>query len=428
MPTTQLQVEFPNGANLLPGNEVREGGFRIGDRRRHEAACGCPTARSAPIVKLKIDKKQARSRSTRRFTIRPRSVLGLKYVELNARHEPRRCSRTAPRCRSSQARFPVELDEFFNIFDERHARGRAEEPRGLRRRVRHARRRRSTATIRSAPRFLAHLEPVMATLSPTRTRSSSASSASSATPRASLRAGRRPLRARLHRRRATPSRRGRATRERAARRRSRSPAPTMERRHPLAAASSARSSSTLRDFSVALDDAAQRAAAHAAARSSRRCETGIPVLKPLAGDQRRAARRRSPRSRSSMATPGTGYALRGLGATVDIAQPAAALPRARTSRSATTSTTAGRNVGRAPHRARPDRRRRSARCSTRRGQQSTRPTASAPASIGAATPANGEPSSSSAPQSPAHQHLLRGGRPRRATPTASPASAATSSA
>ena len=30
VPTQEVRVELPNGANLLPGNEVREGGFRIG--------------------------------------------------------------------------------------------------------------------------------------------------------------------------------------------------------------------------------------------------------------------------------------------------------------------------------------------------------------------------------------------------------------
>ena len=30
VPTTQLKVDLSNGANLVPGNEVRVGGFRVG--------------------------------------------------------------------------------------------------------------------------------------------------------------------------------------------------------------------------------------------------------------------------------------------------------------------------------------------------------------------------------------------------------------
>ena len=30
VPTTQLKVDLANGANLVPGNEVRSGGFRVG--------------------------------------------------------------------------------------------------------------------------------------------------------------------------------------------------------------------------------------------------------------------------------------------------------------------------------------------------------------------------------------------------------------
>ena len=82
-PTT-LKVQLANGANLVKGNEVRSGGFRVGvvtdmrpvrldgrvDRRRADAE-----ARQGA---------SATSRTTRRVRIRPRSALGLKYVELTA--------------------------------------------------------------------------------------------------------------------------------------------------------------------------------------------------------------------------------------------------------------------------------------------------------------------------------------------------------
>jgi ABC-type transporter Mla subunit MlaD len=52
VPTRALKVQIANGANLVPGNEVRSGGFRVGvveDMRptRTCAQCGCRAAGSA---------------------------------------------------------------------------------------------------------------------------------------------------------------------------------------------------------------------------------------------------------------------------------------------------------------------------------------------------------------------------------------------
>ena len=50
-------MRVSNGANLVKGNEVRSGGFRVGVVERHEAGACCPTARSARELTLKLDKK-----------------------------------------------------------------------------------------------------------------------------------------------------------------------------------------------------------------------------------------------------------------------------------------------------------------------------------------------------------------------------------
>ena len=58
------------------------------------------------------------------FIVRPRSALGLKYVELTPGPSTGRLRRRAPRSRSRQATpEPVEIDEVFNIFDARTRRG-----------------------------------------------------------------------------------------------------------------------------------------------------------------------------------------------------------------------------------------------------------------------------------------------------------------
>jgi len=84
VPTYKLNAEIPNGAKLVPGNEVRAGGFRVGVvdaitvvRRRVDGR-----ERSVARLELKLDKKIEPLSVDTRVGVRPRSALGLKYVEL----------------------------------------------------------------------------------------------------------------------------------------------------------------------------------------------------------------------------------------------------------------------------------------------------------------------------------------------------------
>jgi virulence factor Mce-like protein len=84
VPTYQLRAELPNAAKLVPGNEVRAGGFRVG------AVDEITTARrriggrevSIAVVQLKLDKDIEPLAVDTRVAVRPRSALGLKYLEL----------------------------------------------------------------------------------------------------------------------------------------------------------------------------------------------------------------------------------------------------------------------------------------------------------------------------------------------------------
>jgi virulence factor Mce-like protein len=84
VPTYQLKVEMPNGAKLVPGNEVRAGGFRVGIveeitsvRKRVDGE-----VRSIAQLDLKLDSQIEPLSVDTRIGVRPRSALGLKYVEL----------------------------------------------------------------------------------------------------------------------------------------------------------------------------------------------------------------------------------------------------------------------------------------------------------------------------------------------------------
>jgi ABC-type transporter Mla subunit MlaD len=162
VPTTQVRVEAPNGANLLPGNEVRSGGYRIGivdDMKPIPLRDGSVGA----IVTLKLDKKQGEVPVDSKIAIRPRSVLGLKYVELQrgASSQMLEEGGTLP---VSQASIPVDLDEFQNIFDDETRAGARRNLRGFGDALT-MRGASLNRTIEELPRFLTYLEPVMEILS-----------------------------------------------------------------------------------------------------------------------------------------------------------------------------------------------------------------------------------------------------------------------
>jgi virulence factor Mce-like protein len=92
VPTYQLKVELPNGAKLVPGNEVRAGGFRVGIVEKITSVRKRVDGReqSIALLDLKLDKKIEPLSVDSRIGVRPRSALGLKYVQL----EPGRSERT----------------------------------------------------------------------------------------------------------------------------------------------------------------------------------------------------------------------------------------------------------------------------------------------------------------------------------------------
>jgi virulence factor Mce-like protein len=115
VPTTQLRVDLENGANLVPGNEVRSGGFRVGVVSDMKPV-PLPGGRVGAQVTLKLDKKFGAVPADSRVTVRPRSALGLKYVELDrgAAAKTLEDGATLP---ERQTRIPVELDQVLSMFD-----------------------------------------------------------------------------------------------------------------------------------------------------------------------------------------------------------------------------------------------------------------------------------------------------------------------
>lgn len=117
VPTYQLWVQVPNAANLVTGNEVRIGGDRIGIIDKIEPVVhdnGTVTAKLH--VKLQTDVKPLPVDS--KIIVRPRSPLGLKYVEVTPGASTRGFAEGATMPLRNATPKPVEIDEFFNMFDE----------------------------------------------------------------------------------------------------------------------------------------------------------------------------------------------------------------------------------------------------------------------------------------------------------------------
>jgi virulence factor Mce-like protein len=117
VPTYDLKAEVPNAANLVRGNEVRVGGSRVGviediTPRRTE------DGRTVAVLSLKLETVVEPLPRDSTILVRPRSALGLKYVEITKGQsaegfEP---GDTIPLARATPE--PVEIDEVLAMFDE----------------------------------------------------------------------------------------------------------------------------------------------------------------------------------------------------------------------------------------------------------------------------------------------------------------------
>ena len=117
VPSYKLTAEMPSAANLVRGNEVRIGGTRVGTvdsigvERRDDGA-------SIALLGLKMERSVDPLPIDSTLLIRPRSALGLKYVEImrGTSDDGFADGDTIPLANATPD--PVEFDEFTNMFDE----------------------------------------------------------------------------------------------------------------------------------------------------------------------------------------------------------------------------------------------------------------------------------------------------------------------
>jgi virulence factor Mce-like protein len=118
VPTYDVWAQLPSGANLVKGNEVRLGGFRVGVVDKLVPAYDPAQRRTIAKVHLKLDKSVDPLAKDTTLIVRQRSALGIKYVQINPGHAATsfRPGDTIP---LRQAGNPVEFDDFFDTFDQK---------------------------------------------------------------------------------------------------------------------------------------------------------------------------------------------------------------------------------------------------------------------------------------------------------------------
>lgn len=116
VPTYNIKAEVPGGANLVKGNDVRIGGARVGlingiePKRRGD--------KYYALLSLKLDQKIAPIPKDSRILVRPRSTIGLKYIQLSlgTSNEDLPDGGTLPITQSSRA---TEFEDLIDTFDKR---------------------------------------------------------------------------------------------------------------------------------------------------------------------------------------------------------------------------------------------------------------------------------------------------------------------
>ena len=115
VPTYDVSVTVPDASGLIRGNEVRVGGLRVGIVRSIQPVSG-PTGHPVARLLLQLNKTVEPIRSDTTLIVRPRSPLGLKYLEVTPgkKGKPLAPFATLP---LSQAKTPVELTDVLNGLD-----------------------------------------------------------------------------------------------------------------------------------------------------------------------------------------------------------------------------------------------------------------------------------------------------------------------
>lgn len=115
--TYRIAVEVPNANTLVPGNDVRVGGVRVG-LVEEVTPVAEEDGESFARLSLKLDKEVEPLPVDSTVVVRARSALGLKYLEVNRGDATTGYEEGSTIPLASATPDPVELDELLNTFNE----------------------------------------------------------------------------------------------------------------------------------------------------------------------------------------------------------------------------------------------------------------------------------------------------------------------
>lgn len=115
VPTRELKVEVASGSDLVPGNEVREGGYLIGLVQSMKPI-QLPNGQVAGQLTLQLDQAYGHVPVDSTASVRPLSVLGLKYVDLHVGGS-RRVFSDGATMPIRQTTVPVQFEDIFQMFN-----------------------------------------------------------------------------------------------------------------------------------------------------------------------------------------------------------------------------------------------------------------------------------------------------------------------
>ena len=162
VPTRVLKVDLANGAAIVPGNDVEQGSFRVGLVSDEHPVVG-KNGQVMAQVTLELNESNGKVPIDSTATIRPRSLLGLKYIDLEYGHSKKYFADggTMP---ASRTTVPVQFDDINTMFDAKTRPAIQQDLAGYGD-VLAARGSSLNDTIASLPSLLGHLRPVAAYLS-----------------------------------------------------------------------------------------------------------------------------------------------------------------------------------------------------------------------------------------------------------------------
>lgn len=117
VPTYDITVQVPNAAGLVKGNDVRVGGTRVGIVSTITPRT-LKNGRVIAVLKLKLDTVVKPLPDDTTIIVRPRSALGLKYVQLTRGSSKTGWAQGTTVNLAQAHPQPVEIDQFFNMFDD----------------------------------------------------------------------------------------------------------------------------------------------------------------------------------------------------------------------------------------------------------------------------------------------------------------------